>query len=79
VIEGTALDACFMHNIYWNEEKSEKPMVEGLYAPNERERAANAVQRQQESERRDIRARCIEGNTSKFHFATFYHGDTESK
>jgi len=60
VIEGTALDACFVHRLYWNEEKSEKPMVGGLYAPNKRERTANAT-RQQESERPGIRAERIEG------------------
>jgi hypothetical protein len=50
MIEGTALDASFVHRIYWNEEKSGKSMVEGLYAPNKRERTTNAALRQQETE-----------------------------
>ena len=61
------MDACFVHRMYWNEEKIEKPMVEGSYAPNKGERAANAAQRQQENERRHIRARRIEGDASEFH------------
>ena len=65
--------------VHWNEEKSEKLMVEGSHAPNKRERAANTAQRQQESEQHSIRAGRIEGNASKFHWATFYHGDTELK
>ena len=54
-------------------------MVEGSYAVNKRERTTNGAQRQQDNERRGIRARHIEGNGSEFHRATFYRGDMELK
>ena len=41
MIEGTAPDACFVHinlKVHWNEEDC---VVEGSYAPNKREHAAN--------------------------------------
>ncbi|KAF8345212.1 hypothetical protein F5887DRAFT_917494 [Amanita rubescens] len=44
VMEGTALDACFVHRKLkddWNEEKSEKQTIEGSHAPNKRECAAS--------------------------------------
>ena len=59
--------------------KGEKPMVEWLYALKKRERATNAAQRQQESERRVIGASRIGGSASEFHWATFYREDTELK
>ena len=49
------------------QKKGEKPMVEWLYALKKRERATNAALRQQESERRGIGARRIEGSASEFH------------
>ena len=42
-------------------------MVEGSYTVNKRERTTNAAQRQQDNERRGIRAGRIEGNASEFH------------
>jgi hypothetical protein len=60
----SCIESWTMHR---NEEESEKPMVEGSYVPNKRDCAANAAQRQQESEKCSIRAGCIEGNASDFH------------
>jgi hypothetical protein len=54
-------------------------MVERSYALNKRERVANTALRQQENERRGIRAGHIEGNASEFRWPTFYHGDMELK